>query len=156
MTRIMGRLQPATRRDRVADNCLQISHRIADAAPTSSFAHFVEAVALYEKSDYEAFNDAYVRSQVTGPNEAWIAQSRFYLAERAIFELSGTARRAHESDLATLAQSQFGLTTIATYYVRTPDFRDRITAIVETLPAVDQRRFLSAIKSAKRASGAGS
>ena len=58
------------------------------------------------------------------------------------------ARATHQRDLALLVQSQRGIATIARRYVAQPDFRERITAIVEALPQADQVRFLANVKEA--------
>jgi hypothetical protein len=62
--------------------------------------------------------------------------------------LNDLARSAHDDDLRMLVRSDRGIATIATRYVSDAAFRDRITAIVETMTPPDQQRFIGSVRNA--------
>ena len=96
----------------------------------------------------EDFDLALRNSQLTGPNEQWIARYRVNLAETYFAQLSPAARKAEEADLRLLASSERGVKLIAQRYIADPDFRARITAVVETMPGERQAAFLRSVKRA--------
>jgi hypothetical protein len=59
---------------------------------------------------------------------------------------------SEEADLRLLASSEKGVRLIAQRYISNPDFRARITAIVERMP---QERQIVFLKSVKKSMGKG-
>jgi hypothetical protein len=76
------------------------------------------------------------------------------LAEDNYDLLPDDVREASGADLALLAASDRGVSSIAERDVRDPAFRGRITAIVEQLPEDKQSRFVSRVESAASRAGA--
>lgn len=148
MTSVAARLQPAARRSAVASNCLIAADRISAGEPASSFAWYVAALAASENSDAASMTQRLRMSQISGPSEQWIVELRVNLAEDHLATLTPDALAGHEGDLSLLAQSQRGVASIAQRYVRQADFRERITALVEMLPAEQQQRFLEYVRAA--------
>lgn len=134
----------------VVEKCFDRATQVVSRTPSDSFAWFVKAVASSRLIRTEAFNEALQNSQKTAPNEQWIARERFAITEFYLPRASAETMATHETDLALLVKSYRGVKLIARRYVSTPDFRARITAIVEKLPPSEQRRFVSNIKAAMR------
>lgn len=148
LTSVFSRLQPTASRNAVASNCLAEADRITAAEPANSFAWYVAALAAAKNDDIPAMNQRLGMSQSSGRSEQWIAELRANLAEDHLAALSPEARAGHDNDLSLLAQSQRGVSSIAQRYVRQADFRERITALVEKLPAWQQERFLEYVRAA--------
>ena len=91
-------------------------------------------------------NARYVQSAKTGRTEQWVASLRVGLSEAHRQQLDAAALATSDRDLALLATSRSGVALIAYRYVNEPDFRERITAIVEALPGEDQENFLSRVR----------
>lgn len=155
MSRLSFQLAPTARRTAVANSCLTSAQQALSGAPSLSYGHFVAAIAHFALDDTDAALLALERSQSLGPNEQWIAERRVSLAERHYDDLQNYARTGHLADLALLAQSRRGIRTIAARYVANPDFRERVTAVVETLPVEIQRRFVSIVRAEARTIGVG-
>ena len=128
--------------------CLTMADAITQAAPAASYAWYVGAAAAVATGDTAGFNHRLLRSQLTGANEQWIAEVRAALAEEHFAALTQDVTAQHALDLRMLVLSARGIRSIALNYAINPAFRDRIIAIVETLPANDQRRFLSQVRTA--------
>ena len=135
LTSVAARLQPA-RRASVAANCLASADRISAEEPANSFAWYVAALSAAKGGDIPGMVRRLRMSQISGPSEQWIVELRVDLAED------------HLAALTLLAQSQRGVSSIAQRYVRQADFRERITALVEKLPAAQQQRFLDYVRGA--------
>ena len=101
------------------------------------------SVRLLERDD---FNAALRQSQLTGPNEQWIARFRVNLAETYFSQLDAKTVESEAADLKLLASSERGVELIAQRYIANPDFRARITAIVENMPQDRQIVFLRNVK----------
>jgi hypothetical protein len=154
MTSVTARLQPAARRSAAATNCLSIADQISAGEPANSFAWYVAALASAENGDTPGMAQRLRMSQISGASEQWIVELRVDLAEDHLSALSPDLLTGHDSDLTLLAQSQRGVSSIAQRYVRQADFRERITALVEKLPAWQQGRFLEYVRAAaERTSG---
>jgi len=147
LTSVAARLQPA-RRDLVAKNCLATADRISAEEPANSFAWYVAALSAAKAGDIPGMVRRLRMSQISGPSEQWIVELRVDLAEDHLAALSPDALAGHDGDLTLLAQSQRGVSSIAQRYVRQADFRERITALVEKLPAAQQQRFLDYVRGA--------
>lgn len=140
-------LDDATR-NALAPTCLSVASSITSNAPAASYAWYVEALAHAAMGDSAAMNEALRRSQLTGANEQWIAERRVELAENHFDELEPSVLHRHEADLSMLVLSERGIASIAGRYATDMAFRDRIVAIVETLSADNQQRFLNQVRSA--------
>ena len=146
-TSVAARLQPA-RRALVAANCLASADRISAEEPANSFAWYVASLSAAKAGDIPGMVRRLRVSQISGPSEQWIVELRVDLAEDHLAALSPDALAGHDGDLTLLAQSQRGVSSIAQRYVRQADFRERITALVEKLPAAQQQRFLDYVRGA--------
>lgn len=132
--------------------CETVASEILVAIPTNSYAWWVKAYAHAALGDEKQFNESARQSQLTGPNEQWIADLRVRFSEENFGLLDEATQKAHEKDLALLAGSTRGAQSIAAQYVRNPSSRERIIKIVEKLPAATQQNFLSRVRIAKRQS----
>lgn len=130
----------------VVSTCAGRAAQIVSVTPTDSFAWLVRAAASVRLLAKDDFNAALKQSQLTGPNEQWIARFRVDLAETHFSQLSSETVASETADLRLLASSERGVALIAQRYVSNPDFRARITAIVETMPQDRQIVFLRNVK----------
>lgn len=150
-----GRLQSSTKKAEVNGNCLKAADAAVRVNPSSSYAWYVGALTSALNGDAAGMNMRLLRSQQTGPSEQWIAELRVPLAEDHLAELTPEARANHDRDLKMLVASVRGIASIAGRYVDDTGFRERITAIVETMPEADQRRFVSQVGTAANRSVGG-
>lgn len=145
---IHGRMQPSDQRVRALEHCRHEAASIAAEAPSYSFAHYVGALAAAGLGDRDGFNASLLRSQITGPTEQWVAALRADLVETHFAAASADVLARHEADLRLLVASGRGITGLSDRYIDEPAFRERITAIVETMPEADQARFVSTVRRA--------
>lgn len=145
---LYARLQPADRKGAVARNCLEAADAITRRNPSSSYAWYVGALAAERLGDLAGMNARLQQSQQTGASEQWIAELRVPLAETHADHLTPEVRAAIDQDIRMLVDSTRGIASIAARYVAEEGFRERVTAIVETMPESDQRRFVSRVRSA--------
>jgi len=132
----------------IVRTCADRAGEIVADAPSNGFAWLTRAAASARLLKMEDFNLALRNSQLTAPNEQWIARYRVNLAETYFAQLSPAARKAEDADLRLLASSERGVKLIAQRYIASPDFRARITAVVETMPPERQMSFLRSVKRA--------
>jgi hypothetical protein len=130
----------------VVSRCAARAADIVATTPTDSFAWLVRAAASVRLLANDDFNAALRQSQLTGPNEQWIARLRVDLAENYFSRLSAETIKSEAADLKLLASGHKGVAVIARRYVSDPDFRARITAIVEAMPQDRQVAFLNNVK----------
>lgn len=142
LTSVTARLQPAARRRGVAANCLLVADGISAGEPANAFAWYVAALAAAHNDDLPTMTERLRMSQMSGPSEQWIVELRVNLAEDHLAALTPEVMAGNDRDLTLLAQSQRGVASIAQRYVRQADFRERIIALVEQLPAEQQQSFL--------------
>lgn len=154
MASLTARAQPGERRHAVQSNCMAIADRIVEQEPTSALAWYVGAVAAAALSDLPGMAKRLGEAQRTGPTEQWLAQMRVELAEENYAALPADVLAGHKRDLTLLVQSQDGVGSIARRYVQQPDFRLRITTLVEELPPAFQERFLVYVQQFAQAAGA--
>lgn len=148
---VLGRVEMFDIKNAVlAEKCRLRSAYVVENTPTDSFAWAVNALSSALLGKTELLNTALVASQRVGPNEQWIARRRVEIAEMFLASLDTTALTAHDRDLTLLAGSYRGVRYLARRYVTNPDFRSRITTVVEKLPAEQQRMFLANIRRAMR------
>jgi hypothetical protein len=138
--------RPTAQRRTFAEECRTLLSSSVDAMPVFSFGWFVLAALDPIVTDFDALNRDLRNSQVTGKAEQWIAELRVALAEDYFDRLSAEARAGEDDDLETLVLSQRGVNAIAGRYVNDPGFRERITAIVERMPAEAQARFVGYVR----------
>lgn len=150
---LYGRLQPSDRKQAVARSCLEAADEITEANLSSSYAWYVAALSAERLGDTVGMAERLAQSQVTGPNEQWIAELRVPLAEDHLAALDSRTRANHERDLRMLVASTRGIFSIARRYVGVASFRERITAIVEAMPEAEQRRFVARVEAASRTGG---
>ncbi len=148
LSSLYARLQPAARVAEVSANCLKAADAIAQQNPSSSYAWYVGALTSELGGDTTGMNERLLQSQRTGPAEQWIAELRVPLGEDHLADLGPEARANHDRDLRMLVASRRGIASIADRYVKQDGFRERITAIVETMPEADQRRFVAQVGAA--------
>lgn len=152
ITSVYGRLRTAPQRQAVATACMAQADAIVRTMPSYSYAWYVGALAA-TRLPGEDPSTRLQQSQLTGPQEQWIAELRVALAEDNRERLSDEARALNDKDLAMLVLSYRGVASIARRYVTNPDFRSRITDIVEQLPQPDQQRFVANVEAAARRTG---
>ncbi len=140
------RYQSQQFRDELAPHCRKVADAVVASSPSHSFAWLVGAMAAAQQHDWPAFNAQLLRSQLTGRSEQWIAQPRVQLAENNYEHTDDAAKAGNERDLSMLVGSAEGIRTIGKRYFNEPEFRERITAIVEKMPQEVQERFLRVIK----------
>lgn len=135
-------------RAEIATSCERLAGDAVAKNPLFSFGWMVRAMMAAHLGDTAVMNDSISRSQVAAPFEQWIAIPRVEIAENNLENLSADAARAHEADLRLLASNYTGLGVLATRYIGDVASRERITAIVETLPAIEQRAFIRRLEAA--------
>lgn len=154
MPSLNARILPPEQQAILQTRCRNGAEDIVAHSPINAFAWSAMAELARFAQDYGAMNLALVNSQAIGPNELWIAERRVDTAEAAYDALSEPALAANRADLAVVASSPVAVRSIALRYIVQPAFRERITAIVETLPPAVQNRFLNNIRNAAQG-GAG-
>ena len=146
----MQYLQPVER-EQLVISCGQMADAILAKSPTDSFAWLVRAAAHAAQDDNPGFNVALRNSQLSGPNEGWLANMRVQVAEANLTALTEETLIGHEHDMQVAATVYSP--TLARRYVSDEDFRIRMTKVLETMQPQDQRRFLAAIRAALTTSG---
>lgn len=154
MTRLSFYLAPTARMSAVAHSCIETAGTAVSQMPSHSYGYYIGALAHYALGEVETAVAALERSQAVGPNEQWLAERRVALAELHYATLGTYAGAGHLADLALLAQSRRGIRSIAARYIASPAFRERVTAIVETLPEEIQQRFVTVVRAEARNMGA--
>lgn len=145
---VYGLMQAGEDRRGVLEHCRTEADAIAAEAPSYAYAHYIGALATAGLDDKDGFNARILRSQITGPNEQWVAELRAALVEDQFATAAPEVIARHDADLRLLVGSARGIASISRRYVRQPDFRERIIAIVETMPEVDQAKFVSRVRQA--------
>lgn len=140
-----GRMQAGDSRNAVLEHCRSEAAAIARETPSLAYAHYVVALTAARLGDKAGFNTSMLRAQVTGPNEQWVAELRVGLVEDQLADASPEVAAHHTADLRLLVASGRGVASISRRYVRQPEFRERITAIVETMTEAEQARFVALV-----------
>lgn len=130
----------------IAPKCLVMADRLAEQSPSNAYAWYVGAQASATIGDWDGFNQRLAMSWRAGPTEQWIGELRVALAEDNYSRLDSQTIAANDADLHMLVLSLRGVRTIAARYVANPDFRERITAIVEVMPAENQQLFVANVR----------
>lgn len=150
---LYGALQPEERQESARFNCLENADNAVAQMPSYALGWFAKSLFSYQLGQPKAGEAALVQAQQVGRHEQWLAEGRVQLAEDHFTTLSPAALSGHRSDLELLAQSARGVTSVARRYATQPDFRERITLVVEQLPVEDQVRFLNTVRGASQAFG---
>ena len=153
MDSLYARVAPTTERLRLLQQCASLAARITEAAPTSAYAHLVQAIAAAALGDAAGLNAGLAQSQRLAPREGWLAEARATFAETQLGRLDAAAGAGQAADLGTLAASTRYSGPIVARYIDDPQFRERLAAILAQLPEADQRRFLSLTSAALKARG---
>jgi hypothetical protein len=145
---IYARAQSTTDRNASLRSCETMALSVVSRAPTVALGWSVAAAFAGELGDREAFNSDLAVSQEVAPYEQWLAEFRVALIEQDGSLASKALRSVEDHDLAILVKSNRGVASLAARYVEQPDFRERVTEIVEKLAVSDQNRFLAEVQSA--------
>lgn len=148
MTGIWHTLAPAAESRSHAQNCLEYALTYAHTTPVDSFTWIVAARSSFVLKDLSSINRYLAYAWQTGRNEQWVAALRVNLAEDTYAGLTEINLQRHRSDLSLMVMSRAGIGAIANRYWSDPEFRERISTVVETLPQEDQRRFVSSVRRA--------
>jgi hypothetical protein len=144
---------PAPDREALYSGCNDLASNVRAQSPANGLAWLAGAHASLLTGDLTGFNADLATSQMVTPTEQWIAEQRVQLAEDNLEKLDGAALAAHDADLHMLVSGGIGLRSLAQRYMRDEAFRQRIAAIVETMPLENQQRFLNSLRSAIRNAG---
>lgn len=125
--------------------CHELAAQSVAAAPTDAYAWLVRATAQIRAGEVEEASQSIVWSGRTGPNQSWIARTRFELVQDHYAELLPAARAVGDADTALLVPGSRGF-VVARRYVLDEAFRQRAEALIEAQPEAVQRRFVSLIR----------
>lgn len=154
VTSVYGRMRATDDRRAVAANCGHFAEASAAMMPSNSYAWYSAAHAAALGADSSRFEQYWLQSARTAPNEQWLAALRVVLLEDNPALATPALRDAERQDLALLVTSRRGISAIAKRYVAQRDFRERVVSVVEQMPQADQRRFLDAVTQEAASSGA--
>lgn len=140
------RFQPPEMQDAIHQTCHDLAQTLSLRRPTSALVWFARASLAASDKDWDTFTLALGHSYETGASVQWIAERRAALAEDNLARLDTDLLERHHDDLELLVRSPRGIATIARRYLTNPEFRERIAAIVETLPDQTQIDFLRMIR----------
>lgn len=150
---LYGNLQPADTTDAARSHCLQLARATIADMPTYALGWYAASLFSFQLGNPAQGTELLAKAQKIGRHEQWIAEARVQLAEDHLAELSDDALAGHVQDLELLARSARGVRSIAYRYVTQPDFRERITLIVEQLSPEDQIRFVANVRHAAQQFG---
>lgn len=148
LTSAYGRAQPTPDRLQVARACADRATAQTAVSPSFAYGWYVLAMASSQAGSWDTMNRALEMAQTVASREQWLAELRVALAEDNFDRLAPAALALHERDLALLVRSRRGISSIAERYVANPNFRARITDIVEQLDQDSQRAFIDAVRAA--------
>lgn len=137
-------------RDALYSGCDDVARNVRTQSPANGLAWLAGAYSSLLNGNMVDFNTDLATSQLVTPTEQWIAEQRVQLAEDNLASLDARALAAHDADLRMLVSGGIGLRSLAQRYMRDEDFRERLTAVVETMPPENQQRFLNSLRSAIR------
>jgi len=144
--RLDARMLPPDQAELLRAACVDQVGALAKASPVNSFLWFASAKLASQAGDVADLNTSLQLSQASGPNEYWLAVQRVALAEQAFSDLVADTVDAQNQDLTLLATTTPGLRVLAARYVVAPDFRARVTAVLERLPPMNQKSFLENVQ----------
>lgn len=126
--------------------CSAMALDAVEQMPTYSYGWYALAYTDALMNDWTAMNEHLYLAQQTGQASQWVAEQRVALAETYRPHLDERTLAGNDTDLTLLVRSQRGIGSIAARYIGDPAFRERITAIVETMPEDIQRRFIGVLR----------
>lgn len=144
------RYLPDQVRDQIPSICDSIARAATASTPTSSYAWAMGAMAAARMDNWPEFNRRVALSQTTGATERWVASLRAEIAFSVFDHLDDTGIAANRSDIALLLQSVQGGHDLADQYLARPQVRQHIETVVEGMPEVNQRRFVSVVQAASK------
>jgi hypothetical protein len=125
--------------------CLDLAQQSVDVAQTDAYAWLVLASAQLKAGQVEEASKSIVWSARTGPNEGWIAQSRFDLVQDHYEDLSPSAQAVGDADTALLVPGNGG-SVVARRYLMDDAFRGRAESLVEEQSEAVQSRFVALVR----------
>jgi hypothetical protein len=131
---------------RIISTCLTQADAAVARYPTSSYAYYVRALANGAAGNFEKMNADLVSSQETGATEKWIAAQRVALSETHYDQLSSEALDVESRDIEMMFSSTGGLVGLSEVYLAQPDFRERLTTMLEEAPASVQQDFVKTLQ----------
>src|SRR5690606_23161383 len=134
-----------------AASCLSKANAIARESVSNGYAWFVGALMASRLGQDGAMQARLIRSYKAMPNDQWLAALRVNLVEDRLDEVGASLLAEHERALKLLVRSQRGIDSSARRWIGDEDFRERILALVETLPERDQERFVGRVAALARA-----
>lgn len=150
-------INTARRSDAYADTRTEVYRRCGEAAdaighrnPADSYAWYLGAYIHGLEGDIAGLNERLQKSQETAPGKQWLGALRVALAENNYASLTDQVRANNDKDLTMLVRSRRGIQSIANRYITVPQFRERITMIVETLEPAYQAEFLRNVRDVAR------
>jgi hypothetical protein len=144
---------PQSTRDQLPTVCGQLATSVLGRAPIDSFAWLIRAAASAEEGEEPGFNTALRSSQLSGPNEGWLASMRLEVGEANWSLLSADTLIGHERDMQVAASAYIYAPVVARRYVSDTAFRARMNKVLETMQPASQRRFLTIVRATLTASG---
>lgn len=127
---------------RIVPLCSDIAAQVTSRTPAMSLAWLVAAAAAARSGDMQSFNDDLVRSQITAPNEQWLARLRLRQADANLAQLGPEAVTGYEGDLRVLAFDPVEIWVLVRRYIADQQFRPYMQAALETMPSAIQAQFL--------------
>ncbi len=144
--RLEARFLPPEQKARLVEACVDRLDGMLEASPVNAFLWFARAQLAYDMADWNKLNHSLVQAQVSGPYEFWLASRRFGLARKADAHLEPVTLEHFDKDIVMLAQSTQGSRVLAQEYVAAPQFRPRVTALIEQLSEPVQGEFLENVR----------
>lgn len=128
------------------ESCDAAATRAVEAVPTFSYGWLTKAYVAMSRLDDKGFNASLAMAHRTAPDSLWLIEGRVRLAELYNLLLDPVNRAYHDEDLKQLAQSGNGSRLLAELYQKDEHFRQKVVALVETLPPDVQKRFLQNVR----------
>jgi hypothetical protein len=141
-----GQVQPPELRDRVVPLCKDVATGVIQGSRANSRAELVLALVAEREGDWAALDLHLRQSQALSASAVWLVLPRVTLAERHLEFLSPDGVARHNHDLAMLTASPAGVFRLASLYADQVEIRERIQAVLETVPPQDQERFLGTLR----------
>lgn len=151
LTSVKLRAGPSADLRAAVATCRDAADDIVSDTPSSSIAWFTGAFASIIVGDVDGFNTRLLRAYLTGPNEQWLAELRFALAEDNYSRLEASIIPHYEHDLGLLLSSSQAVDLVTYRYMSaTADARARIGSVLAKLPPEIQDRFKSRLERNQR------
>jgi len=142
MSSIDGRLGSLIAPQDPIQNCNMLITKITQSSSNDSFAWAVLAFASFQLPDTAPFNAALWRSYQTAPNSAWLASIRARLAKDAAPILTEQNQANFDADLALLLAYPNRIAQLGNWYLNSPEFRLKFSAILAQQPRAEMQNFL--------------